>query len=92
MLVPCYWTDEVYSEDIAAVLVQLVVVISRIACCIYRTPGGRLDAIGTYSWLSNTLAGVKSAENGTIRLPLLDVMCSLYPNIHPLVWLKPHLA
>lgn len=39
-----------------------------------------------------TLAVVKSADSGTIREPVLDVMCSLYPNIHPLVWLNPHLA
>src|SRR5215211_1686069 len=27
-----------------------------------------------------------------IREPVLDVICSLYPNIQPLVWLNPHLA
>src|SRR5215211_3283901 len=27
-----------------------------------------------------------------IREPVLDVICSLYPNIHPLLWLNPHLA
>ena len=27
-----------------------------------------------------------------IREPVLAAMCSLYPNIHCLVWLNPHLA
>ena len=38
------------------------------------------------------LAVVTSAARGTIKESVLDIRCSLYPNIHPLVWLKPHLA
>ena len=40
----------------------------------------------------STLAVVTSAVRGTTSSPVVDVRCSLYPKIHPLVWLYPHLA
>ena len=43
------------------------------------------DVKGIYILLSGTLAVVTSAVKGTIILPVVDVRCSLYPNIYPLV-------
>ena len=45
-----------------------------------------------YIWLLGMLAVVKSATDGTIMEPILDIRCSLYPKIHSFVWLNPHLA
>jgi hypothetical protein len=50
------------------------------------------DVKGTYILLSGTLAVVTLAVIGTTSSPVVHVRCSLYPNIHPLVWLYPHLA
>ena len=38
-----------------------------------------------YIWLSCILAVVTSAVRGTTSSPVVDVRCSLYPNIHFLV-------
>ena len=43
------------------------------------------DVKGMYILLSGTLAVVTSAVRGTMRSPVVDVRCSLYPKIHPLV-------
>jgi hypothetical protein len=43
------------------------------------------DDKGIYILLSCTLAVVTSAVRGTTRSPVVDVRCSLYPNIHPFV-------
>src|SRR6476469_7421844 len=49
-----------------------------------------------YILLSDTLAVVISAVRGTMISPAVvavdEVRCSLYPKIHPFVWLYPHLA
>ncbi len=46
------------------------------------------DVKETYIWLSCTLAVVTSAVKGTIILPVVvHVRWSLYPNVHPFVWL-----
>ena len=45
------------------------------------------DVKGTYIWLSWTLAVVTSAVRGITISPVVHVRCSLYPKIHPLVWL-----
>ena len=42
------------------------------------------DVKETYIWLSCTLAVVTSAVRGTMRSPVVDVRCSLYPKTHPL--------
>ncbi len=42
------------------------------------------DVKVTYTWLSCTLAVVTStAVIGTVRGSVVDVICNLYPNIHP---------
>ena len=47
---------------------------------------GRLAVNMVYTWLSGMLAVVKSAGKGTIMEPIvLDIKCSLYPNIQPFV-------
>ena len=53
----------------------------------YNTEGKRIpeddDVKGTSIWLSCTLAVVTAAVNGTIISSIVvDVKCSLYPNIH----------
>jgi hypothetical protein len=45
------------------------------------------DVKGTYILLSGTLAVVTLAVRGTTSLPVVHVKCSLYPKIHPFVWL-----
>jgi hypothetical protein len=42
-----------------------------------------------YILLSGTLAGVTLAVRGNTRsfIAAVHVRCSMYPNIHPLVWL-----
>jgi hypothetical protein len=45
------------------------------------------DVKGTYTLLSGTLAVVTLGVRGTTSLPVVHVKCSLYPKIHPFVWL-----
>jgi hypothetical protein len=47
------------------------------------------DVKGTYILLSGTFAVVvtSAAVRGTTISPVVHVKCSLYPNIHPFVWL-----
>lgn len=88
--VPVYRADQP-GIALPCKIVQTVIIVADICCHVSYVSGSGL-IISRYAWLSHMFAGVTHAESGTTILPVLQHMCNLYPNTHPLVLAKPHLA
>src|SRR6476661_2569963 len=83
-----YRTNQVYFQNLFAIFVQFLSIVSRIRCHVQYNGKENTDdddVKGMYILLSGTLAVVTSAVRGTTTSPVVHVRCSLYPKIHPLV-------